>query len=409
MDDRKPKKVIIDPGHGGADPGTSANGIVEKDYTLKISKYMANRLNELGIENTLTRTTDETLSPTDRVNRIKNIYSLGSDVLLISNHLNSGGGDGAEIIYALRNSDNFSSKISDNLLKSGQNVRKYYQRRLPSNPSKDYYFIIRDTANDESILMEYGFVDSSKDDVNQIKNNYESLAEAVVKSIAEYLGVTYKAPKSSNLKYYTVQKGDTLWNIASKFNISVNKLKDINNLSSNSITIGQELLISDDNTSNNPSPMDNYIVHTVIKGDTLWDLANKYKTTVAKIKLLNNLSSNNLQIGQKIIVGEKEIANPETNLITYTVKGGDTLYSIASLYNTSVQSLKSMNNLTSKTLQVGQKLLIPNNNSYREYTVQKGDTLYSISRKFNTTVTELININNLKTTTLNIGQKLLVP
>ena len=409
MDDRKPKKVIIDPGHGGADPGTSANGIVEKDYTLKISKYMANRLNELGIENTLTRTTDETLSPTDRVNRIKNIYSLGSDVLLISNHLNSGGGDGAEIIYALRNSDNFSSKISDNLLKSGQNVRKYYQRRLPSNPSKDYYFIIRDTANDESILMEYGFVDSSKDDVNQIKNNYESLAEAVVKSIAEYLGVTYKAPKNSNSKYYTVQKGDTLWNIASKFNISVNKLKDINNLSSNLITIGQELLISDDNTSNNPSPMDNYIVHTVIKGDTLWDLANKYNTTVAKIKLLNNLSSNNLQIGQKIIVGEKEIANPETNLLTYTVKGGDTLYSIASLYNTSVQSLKSMNNLTSNTLQVGQKLLIPNNNSYKEYTVAKGDTLYSISRKFNTTVTELININNLKTTTLNIGQKLLVP
>ena len=145
---------------------------------------MASRLNDLGIPNTLTRTTDETLSPTDRVNRIKGIYGTGNDVLLISNHLNSGGGDGAEIIYGLRNSDNFSSKISDNLLKAGQNVRKYYQRRLPSNPAKDYYFIIRDTANNESILMEYGFVDSTKDDVNQIKYNYESLAEAVVKSIA---------------------------------------------------------------------------------------------------------------------------------------------------------------------------------------------------------------------------------
>ena len=55
MNERVPKKVVIDPGHGGADPGTSANGIVEKDYNLKISKYMSNRLNELGIPNSLTR------------------------------------------------------------------------------------------------------------------------------------------------------------------------------------------------------------------------------------------------------------------------------------------------------------------------------------------------------------------
>ena len=99
------KKVIIDPGHGGADPGTSANGIVEKDYNLKISKYMSDRLNELGITNKMTRTTDETLSPTNRVNRIKSFYGDGKDVLVISNHLNSGGGDGAEVIYALRNND----------------------------------------------------------------------------------------------------------------------------------------------------------------------------------------------------------------------------------------------------------------------------------------------------------------
>ena len=91
MHDRVPKKVVIDPGHGGADPGTSANGIVEKDYNLKISKYMSKRLDELGIPNTLTRDTDETLSSSSRVNRIKNIYGTGNDVLVISNHLNSGG------------------------------------------------------------------------------------------------------------------------------------------------------------------------------------------------------------------------------------------------------------------------------------------------------------------------------
>ena len=261
MSDRKIKYVIIDPGHGGKDPGTSANGIVEKDYNLKISKYISKRLDELGVPNTLTRTTDETLSPNDRIKRIKNIYGTGNDVLLISNHLNSGKGDGAEIIYALRNNDNFSKLITKNMEEAGQNVRKYYQRRLPSSPSKDYYFIIRDTSNNESILMEYGFVDSTKDDVNQIKNNYENLAEAVVKSICEYIGVNYNNP-STNIKtnnYYIVEKGDTLWSIANKYKTTVNKLKDINNLSNNLIVIGQKLII--------PNNLKEYIVQ---KGDTLY-------------------------------------------------------------------------------------------------------------------------------------------
>lgn len=293
MNDRVPKKVVIDPGHGGKDPGTSANGIVEKDYNLKISKYMSKRLNELGIPNTLTRTTDETLSPSDRVKRIKSIYGTGNDVLLISNHLNSGGGDGAEVIYALRNNDTFSKIISKNMEEAGQNVRKYYQRRLPSNPSKDYYFILRDTANNESILMEYGFVDSTKDDVNQIKNNYEKLAEAVVKSICEYFGVTYKKPSESNLNnnYYIVQKGDTLWSIANKYKTTVNKLKDINNLSSNLIVIGQKLLI--------PSNIKEYIVQ---KGDTLYSISRKFNTTVTDIININNLKSTTIQIGQKLLI-----------------------------------------------------------------------------------------------------------
>ena len=59
--------------------------------------------------------------------------------------LTSAGGDGAEVIYALRNTDALSKLIAKELEASGQNVRKYYQRRLPSNPSKDYYYLLRDT------------------------------------------------------------------------------------------------------------------------------------------------------------------------------------------------------------------------------------------------------------------------
>ena len=87
------KKIVIDAGHGGSDPGAVGNGITEKDYTLKISKYMANRLRDLGADVTLTRNIDETLSPTDRVNRVLNAYGDSKDVVVISNHINAGGGD----------------------------------------------------------------------------------------------------------------------------------------------------------------------------------------------------------------------------------------------------------------------------------------------------------------------------
>ena len=87
------KKIVIDAGHGGNDPGAVGNGITEKDYTLKISQYMANRLRDLGADVTLTRNVDETLSPTDRVNRVLNAYGDSKDVVVISNHINAGGGD----------------------------------------------------------------------------------------------------------------------------------------------------------------------------------------------------------------------------------------------------------------------------------------------------------------------------
>ncbi len=91
MDERAAKKVVIDPGHGGEDPGTSANGIVEKDYTLKISKYMHDRLDQLGIENDLTRDSDVSLNSTMRPRVALSKYGNGNDVIMVSNHINAGG------------------------------------------------------------------------------------------------------------------------------------------------------------------------------------------------------------------------------------------------------------------------------------------------------------------------------
>ena len=399
MDERAIKKVVLDSGHGGEDPGTIANGITEKDYTLKISEYIHNRLDEMGVPNAMTRTSDVTLTPSERPKKVQSFYGNGSDVIVVSNHINAGSGDGAEIIYALRNNDTFARKIANEFENAGQNVRKYYQRRLPSNPAKDYYYIMRDTPNNETVIVEYGFADSTGDDVSQLKNNWENLAEAVTKAIVEYAGGKYVAPAGSN--YYTVKSGDSLWSISKKFGITVDELKNANNLSSNLLSVGQNLIIPGKEAQ---ATGDEYVVK---KGDTLYSIARKYNTSVDNLKSINNITTDSLAIGQIIKL-------PSTNNVasdTYIVKKGDSLYSIARSYNTSVDKLKEINNLTSNALAIGQVLKIPSSNesSNEVYTVKKGDSLYSIAREYGTTVDAIKKLNNITSNTLSIGQKLLLP
>lgn len=80
------------PRHGGTDPGAVANDIKEKDYNLLISKYMYDRFKKLGIPVEITRDTDTTLSPSERTNKVKSFFGGDRDVIVISNHLNAGGG-----------------------------------------------------------------------------------------------------------------------------------------------------------------------------------------------------------------------------------------------------------------------------------------------------------------------------
>lgn len=298
---------------------------------------MAERLKELGANVTLTRDSDITLSPTERVKKVLAPYGSGSDVLVISNHLNAGGGDGAEVIYALRGTDELPNLILNKMEEQGQNIRKAYTRQLPTDPTKDYYFMLRNTGDTDAIIVEYGFLDSMKDDVTQLKNNWQDYAEATVEAIAEYLNLPYNQTTNNNV--YTVIAGDTLWNIAKKFNTSVNEIKNLNNLTTNLLTIGQQITIPD-----------NSDVYIVKAGDTLYAIAQKYGLSVDTLKQLNNLTNNNLSIGQEL--------NIKNKAITYTVKPGDTLYSIANTYNTSIENIKKVNNLTSNLLSIGQQLMI---------------------------------------------------
>lgn len=398
------KGIVIDPGHGGTDPGAVSNGLKEKDFTLRISKYMYDRLKELGVPVRLTRDSDVTLTPKERVNKVQSFFGDSKDVVVVSNHLNAGGGDGAEVIYALRNNSTLSKKILNELEKEGQNVRKYYQQRLPSNPIKDYYFMQRNTPNNETITVEYGFIDSPKDDIEQIEKNYKNYVEAVIRALADYKGFKYTPPLGSD--YYIVKKGDSLWSIANKYGITVKELKEINNLTSNTLKVGQTLKL----TKNDEMIPEDYLIYKVKKGDSLWDIAKEYNTTVVTLKKINNLSNDKLTINQQLFIPKSDNSSVKnTGEINYVVQKGDNLWTIANKYDITINDIKNLNNLKTNTLQIGQVLKIPGSTNYNTYTAKKGDSLWKIADKYGTTVNKLMTINNLDSTTLQIGQSLLIP
>ena len=325
--------------------------------------------------------------------------------------MNPRGGEGAEVVYPLRSTDTLARSILESIGQEGQIMRKYYQRRLPENPSKDYYYIMRETPNTTSLLIEYGFIDNPND-VKKLQNNLLDYAEAVVRAVARYIGVPYTAPGGVTESTYVVQKGDSLYSIAQKFNTTVDKLKELNNLTSNNLSIGQVLVISEEQGS---SPSDDYIIYTVKRGDSLWNIARDFDTTVDAIIDLNNLGTTALSVGQTLKIPQKTESS-----LTYTVKSGDSLWKIANSFGVTVDSIIQTNNLSSTTLSIGQQLIIPGasttpeptppeDNETQLYVVKSGDSLWSIARQFNTTVSEIRATNNLTSDVLSIGQLLRIP
>lgn len=411
MDERAITGVIVDAGHGGVDSGAVGNGLQEKDLNLQASKYMYDRLRELGIPAKMTRTDDEYLPKNDRIKRVKELYNDSPNTILIANHINSGGGEGAEIVYSLKNDSTLAEMALNNIGDAGQIKRKVYQRRLPENPNKDYYYILRETGNTEPILVEYGFIDSQRD-AQKLKNNLNDYVEGVVKAIAEYTGYKYYPPGTTGgtdgVDTYTVKSGDTLYKISNLFGVPVSELKRLNNLTSDLLQVGQVLKLSDKTDSSNI----NTTKYTVQKNDTLYALASRFNTTVDELKRINNLSSNTLYIGQELLVPTTDSIEDEDYDI-YVVQKGDSLWLIANNYGVTVDDLVKINNLSNLTLHVGDKLKVPvtgnsTNGSSKTYIVKSGDTLWSIARENNLTVDELKKLNNLNSNLLSVGQELIV-
>ncbi|MFR0595664.1 LysM peptidoglycan-binding domain-containing protein [Limosilactobacillus mucosae] len=172
--------------------------------------------------------------------------------------------------------------------------------------------------------------------------------------------------------YYTVQSGDTLSGIALKFSTTSSKLAQLNSISNpNLIYVGQKLLVSQSSTSSsNSSNQSNSsssstttdsataASYTVKSGDTLSSIATQHNTTVNQIVSLNSLSNPNLiYVGQVLKLKNSQTTDSSsststaaTTAGTYTVKAGDTLSGIASRFSTSSSTLASLNSISNPNL-----------------------------------------------------------
>ena len=232
-----------------------------------------------------------------------------------------------------------------------------------TNPNNMFMYTVKKGDSLYSIAKKYNTTVQAIKDLNYLKSDNLSIGQELrIPENYNNLNETL-APNYIN---YTVQKNDTLYKISKLYNISVDTIIKDNNLKSNTLSLGQNLKIRIPSSYEEVEecfgeeyiPPANSILtntYTVQKGESLYSIAKKFNTSVDILKSLNNLTSNSLSIGQKIKVPVSDNSNQVTS---YTVKKGDSLYSIAKKFNTSVDSIKKKNNLSSNTLSIGQKLTI---------------------------------------------------
>lgn len=285
-------KVMLDPGHGGKDPGASGNGVTEKVAVLSTAFEVKAELEKYGVTVAMTRTTDVFLELSDRANKAN---AWGAD-LFVSCHYNAGGGVGAEVIHSIYGGT--GKTLAENIMKTliseiGVKTHKGAYSREGSNG--DYYAVIRQT-NMPGVIVEPGFVDSSDSQNFDTLAKQQRVGKAIAHGILNTLGIkfggTVAPPTDGATTTYTVVSGDTLYSIATKFKTTVAEIKSLNGLTSDTITVGQKLKI----------PSSGAVFYTVVSGDTLYGIATKYSTTVQAIKDLNGLTSDTISVGQVLQV-----------------------------------------------------------------------------------------------------------
>jgi len=275
---------------------------------------------------------------------------------------------------------------------------------------------------------------------------------------------TSSSPEEAHYILYEVKKGDTPREIAKKYGIDVKELLLVNPIDPRALKPGmmikvpvkseikedehrKEIALKKEPIEKSKEELsgEGEVLHEVKKGETAFRIAKKYGIKVEELLAYNHLDPKALKPGMKL-----RIPKPQTSLVEakplkekgeekkeevyYTVKKGDTLFSIARRYGMSVEELKILNHLKGNSLKIGQKLLVKvestqgfiergiserkevgnlseetSTQGYKFHTVKEGETLYRLSLMYGVPLEELRRVNNLQSDILFVGQKLKIP
>ncbi len=402
--------IVIDPGHGGEDPGSiGPSRKYEKDATLSISKKLAAQLNAIpGIKTRMTRNADYFVNLNRRVaiareneahllisihadafttpqprggsvfvlntrranteisrwieNKEKQSELLGGSGAAFTNNIDDKNVNQTLLDLQFSHSQKEGYKLATAILSEMGKVAKLHN----SKPINTSLAVLR-SPQIPSVLVETGFISNPTEEKLLFQRSHQDkLARAVTKAVVKYLkenppeGIILSNATSStgSVSQHKVSRGESLSVIASKYGTSTQALMKYNNLKSSSLAIGQVLKIpgSASSSSSSSAVKTKTITHTVKSGEYLGKIASRYKVSVADIKRENRLKSETVRVGQKLRI---TVEVKDVPLRKHKVARGDYLGKIAAKYGVSVDSIRQANKLRSDELAIGQVLIIP--------------------------------------------------
>lgn len=306
---------------------------------------------------------------------------------------------------------NLNPNINLSNLNIGDRLIVPNNTKFASNTQVSNVYIVKSGDTASKIANEYNITLSELVKLNpQLNLSNINIGDRIIvpNKIANQQKIVKKQiPLNTNV--YTVEPKDTLVGISEKTGISIDNIKKLNpNIDWSNLQIGEKIVLKETKqneplTQNaavyemEPAVDKNYIKYTVGPGDTLYSIAKAFSTKISTLRKINSLSSNSLSVGQTLLVPPKIVGiNEKPAVFKKTI-------------DDQAQNSSSKNTNENQTITSNYE----ENKDYSlyidHYIVQKGDTLYTIAKKFDTSVDDIISLNNLPNNEINIGESLLIP